>query len=340
MISDDSLAFGVNMPFRTCIFCGEMFGELDELMAQQMSGRAGRRGLDTQGNLVYAGMRISRIRRLMIGKVANITGVHHNPRYESLFLQPILSPRHVGWNRAEVIGGRTLYEQVTAASKQQQQQQQKDDELNSLHYTMEESKNIMLDLEFITFDPHNKCFLPNKQSGHTYASLSVIWQMRACVHESVSMGMLFPMIMDSLNLQVGSMSLNEKKQNADKIEQLVLRFFVIVTLIIGRKSYDEVIDSFKSSSPTTTSSTSIQQPIIDESTVLSGALKLEDLPFFTHYPSNKEYLHEWSNRFQHIQSKLIHDVNYPALCDPVTSEIALDGTLFHCIYDRRYVICC
>jgi hypothetical protein len=38
VISDDSLAFGVNMPFRTCVFCGEMSGELDELMAQQMSG--------------------------------------------------------------------------------------------------------------------------------------------------------------------------------------------------------------------------------------------------------------------------------------------------------------
>lgn len=51
VVSDDSLAFGVNMPFRTCIFAGEMNGELTPLMAQQMSGRAGRRGLDTQGNL-------------------------------------------------------------------------------------------------------------------------------------------------------------------------------------------------------------------------------------------------------------------------------------------------
>ena len=49
VVSDDSLAFGVNMPFRTCIFTGEMSGELTPLMAQQMSGRAGRRGLDTQG---------------------------------------------------------------------------------------------------------------------------------------------------------------------------------------------------------------------------------------------------------------------------------------------------
>jgi hypothetical protein len=46
VVSDDSLAFGVNMPFRTCVFAGEMGGELTPLMAQQMSGRAGRRGLD------------------------------------------------------------------------------------------------------------------------------------------------------------------------------------------------------------------------------------------------------------------------------------------------------
>ena len=43
-----------------------MNGELDELMAQQMSGRAGRRGLDTQGNIVYAGIRSSFTRRLMV----------------------------------------------------------------------------------------------------------------------------------------------------------------------------------------------------------------------------------------------------------------------------------
>jgi ATP-dependent RNA helicase DDX60 len=54
VVSDDSLAFGVNMPFRTCIFAGEMGGELTPLMAQQMSGRAGRRGLDTQGECYCA----------------------------------------------------------------------------------------------------------------------------------------------------------------------------------------------------------------------------------------------------------------------------------------------
>jgi superfamily II RNA helicase len=90
VVSDDSLAFGVNMPFRTCVFAGEMNGELTPLMAQQMSGRAGRRGLDTQGNLVYVGSKASFIRTLMIGKVSEITGEGHEPRYETLFLQGIV----------------------------------------------------------------------------------------------------------------------------------------------------------------------------------------------------------------------------------------------------------
>jgi ATP-dependent RNA helicase DDX60 len=55
VFSDESLAYGVNMPFRTCCFCESMDGILTPLLAQQMSGRAGRRGLDTQvhGILYY-----------------------------------------------------------------------------------------------------------------------------------------------------------------------------------------------------------------------------------------------------------------------------------------------
>lgn len=87
VVSDDSLAFGVNMPFRTCVFVGEMKGRLTALMAQQMAGRSGRRGLDTQGNLVYAGSRASFIRDIMIGHVANITGEIYEPRYPTMFLQ-------------------------------------------------------------------------------------------------------------------------------------------------------------------------------------------------------------------------------------------------------------
>lgn len=39
------------------------------------------------GNLVYVGSKASFIRSLMIGKVSEITGAEHEPRYESMFLQ-------------------------------------------------------------------------------------------------------------------------------------------------------------------------------------------------------------------------------------------------------------
>ena len=84
VFSDGSLAYGVNMPFRTTAFCGDMGELLTPLMGQQMSGRAGRRGLDTQGNLVYLNTPWGRIKELMLGRVPAIRG--QEPRYP---LQPL-----------------------------------------------------------------------------------------------------------------------------------------------------------------------------------------------------------------------------------------------------------
>ena len=89
VLSDSSLAYGVNMPFRTCVFCGEMNGQLTNLMAQQMSGRSGRRGLDTQGHIVYAGMSRSFVQELMRGRIPDLSG--GEPRYHSSFLAEMLS---------------------------------------------------------------------------------------------------------------------------------------------------------------------------------------------------------------------------------------------------------
>ena len=137
VISDDSLAFGVNMPFRTCIFCGEMNGLLNPLMAQQMAGRAGRRGLDTQGNIVYVGSRPSFIRELMIGKVAKIQGAPKSPKYPTMFLQGMLSTRHVGWSRVKLLGGVTINEFMQKLSS------------NPVNDAYEESKNALIQLGLI-----------------------------------------------------------------------------------------------------------------------------------------------------------------------------------------------
>ncbi|KAL9181190.1 hypothetical protein ACHAXT_009995 [Thalassiosira profunda] len=85
VFSDEALAYGVNMPFRSCVFCGDMGDSLTALIAQQMQGRAGRRGMDVQGNVVYLGMEWPYIENLMLGQITNVTG--KEPRYPTMALQ-------------------------------------------------------------------------------------------------------------------------------------------------------------------------------------------------------------------------------------------------------------
>lgn len=89
VFSDEALAYGVNMPFRSCVFCGDMGPALTPLIAQQMQGRAGRRGMDVQGNIVYLGMEWPTIENLMLGQISQVTG--KNPHYPLMALQRALA---------------------------------------------------------------------------------------------------------------------------------------------------------------------------------------------------------------------------------------------------------
>lgn len=89
VFSDEALAYGVNMPFRSCVFCGDMGDALTPLIAQQMQGRAGRRGLDVQGNVIYLGMDWPYIENLMLGQISQVTG--KQPRYPTMALQQVLA---------------------------------------------------------------------------------------------------------------------------------------------------------------------------------------------------------------------------------------------------------
>lgn len=62
---------------------------LVEQVAQQMSGRAGRRGLDTQGNLLYMNLSMPEIQSLMLGEIPAIKG--KDPQYPTIALHQILS---------------------------------------------------------------------------------------------------------------------------------------------------------------------------------------------------------------------------------------------------------
>ncbi|KAL7545685.1 hypothetical protein ACHAWF_009035 [Thalassiosira exigua] len=89
VFSDEALAYGVNMPFRSCVFCGDMGDSLTALIAQQMQGRAGRRGMDVQGNVIYLGMEWPYIENLMLGQITNVTG--KEPRYPTMALQKAIA---------------------------------------------------------------------------------------------------------------------------------------------------------------------------------------------------------------------------------------------------------
>jgi len=74
VFSDMSLVFGINMPFRTVVILND--DELNSMLFHQMAGRAGRRGLDKEGNIIFAGFSWDRIKELSISPAPKIIGLN------------------------------------------------------------------------------------------------------------------------------------------------------------------------------------------------------------------------------------------------------------------------
>jgi len=78
VISDSSLVFGISMPFRSSIIYNHSIAidNLDSMMYHQMAGRAGRRGLDKEGNIIFVGYSWNKIKELCISAIPNIEGAN------------------------------------------------------------------------------------------------------------------------------------------------------------------------------------------------------------------------------------------------------------------------
>lgn len=76
VFSDKSLIFGISMPFRTVVIIRDnnVSDDLDNMLFQQMCGRAGRRGLDKEGNIIFAGYSWNRIIELSTSQPPIING--------------------------------------------------------------------------------------------------------------------------------------------------------------------------------------------------------------------------------------------------------------------------
>lgn len=222
VISDDSLAFGVNMPFRTCVFCGEMNNQLTPLLAQQMSGRAGRRGLDTQGNIVYAGSSPTFIRRLMLGAIEPVNGGIYHPKHDFMCLQGVLSERFCGWGRVETLGGRYLQEYCRGEPL----------DAASTNFSLVESKQKILELGFVEQEQDGRLTIPEHMP---YEVLCMMWELRGNIGEALTFGRAIPLLHEEILAQCRS----------DKVllEQFHYTFIAILLQFLDRTPYRETVAS-------------------------------------------------------------------------------------------------
>eukprot|EP00494_Astrolonche_serrata_P006572 UN06596 len=84
VITTATLAMGVNMPARSVVFAGD-HPELNPQNYRQMMGRAGRRGYDNIGHVVFCGIRPRKVSYLMTSQLTSLTG--HSPTTPSLCLK-------------------------------------------------------------------------------------------------------------------------------------------------------------------------------------------------------------------------------------------------------------
>jgi len=84
IISTETLAMGINMPAKTVVFAGDDSG-LNPLNYRQMHGRAGRRGYDNIGNVIFMGIRPRKVANLMTAQLTSLHG--HFPITPTLVLR-------------------------------------------------------------------------------------------------------------------------------------------------------------------------------------------------------------------------------------------------------------
>ena len=198
------------MPFRTSAFIGDPGPEiLDPLVAQQAAGRAGRRGMDRQGHLVWVGMTWPRIQGLIRGLLPNIRG--RDPRYPAIALQSEVSTfasAPVSEDKLNSVCDCTLGDFV--------------DGKDSGHY-VDKSREWMTKMAL--------SILTTRNDGETLPSWrrEMIWNMRSFTPESLVMEYL----LDDFEELIRRKDSSTKASDQRHCDQL----FVVLAAIINRRAF-------------------------------------------------------------------------------------------------------
>jgi hypothetical protein len=73
VIATGTLALGINMPCKTVVFAGDSVS-LTALNFRQCAGRAGRRGFDLLGNVLFLGIPVQRVFRILSSRLPDLNG--------------------------------------------------------------------------------------------------------------------------------------------------------------------------------------------------------------------------------------------------------------------------
>jgi hypothetical protein len=312
VLSDNSLAYGVNMPFRSCVFAGEMGGELDSLMAQQMAGRSGRRGLDTQGHLVYAGASASFVQDLMLARIPAILG--REPRYHTMFLQEMLSrysnPAGYFERQGEVLGMRTLKGSIEGDTSSPHFRQVSLDAMLKLRF-IEECDKLDPEVAKERLEDNTIDFTASATpSGYrpcvgrvNCAQLWMVWEMRGSLPESLVMGCL----LNDLYLEF----IFRQADAAGDNEQVQITFLAYLVMMLERRPFN-----------TDASLGYYPQPFRSH-------------PFITGKPELAAKLAAWEGKIGDVQTEIsesgVYQKEWMLLPENVAAGKDLDGTIFDCI---------
>lgn len=216
----------------------------------------------------------------------------------------MLSPRHVGWARGEVLGGRSLQHFTQGIPPLTE------------NYVLQTSCKALEALGLISRDMETGAWVPAEE----WEFLTMTWELRQFLRESVTLGRLALKICDAIERKAMGMIKTRnataapadykanKKADKDKNAIYVPFFYSILLQLVDRTPH-------KDTSPF---------PPLQQHALFTDA-----------HPQAKEVFEHFQKLFEVDQSE--YPANLSHLRDPVQPGTPLDSTLWHCILDK-YVV--